>query len=263
MEVDYYNQSDYNQTDYNQTDYNEVKLEPHDILMRDRMKGHSMMYQDGFDNGQDSNPGYSCEFCNHKCGTMSGIRNHMHRKHPDLVQASKTYKKKNSEMVETDDKNSDYLADAKYQVKKEKLGGKVKVMKKCPDCEQSFASMFLRLKHIRATHPERKIFNCRFCKGHKYIYFKSLTDHIEKKHPEQNSDGNEVLTEKNYKSTRTTCPICKGTFNSVSGMMTHYTSVHPEAKVYDCSVCDKRYLTLEGLQYHNFPQYWYIFAVAG
>ena len=62
---------------------------------------------------------------------------------------------------------------------------KFKGTKKCPDCEQTFASMFLRMKHVKTMHPERKIYYCPVCKA-KHLYSKSLTEHILKKHPEQN-----------------------------------------------------------------------------
>ena len=71
------------------------------------------------------------------------------------------------------------------QIQNQGVGGKVKGTKKCPDCEQIFASMFLRMKHVKTMHPERKIYYCPVCKA-KHLYSKSLTEHILKKHPEQN-----------------------------------------------------------------------------
>ena len=44
--------------------------------------------------------------------------------------------------------------------------------------------MFLRMKHVKTMHPERKIYYCPVCKA-KHLYSKSLTEHILKKHPEQ------------------------------------------------------------------------------
>jgi hypothetical protein len=64
-------------------------------------------------------------------------------------------------------------------------------------------------------------------------------------HPQKHG-GKCLIPDQESKSSRTMCPICKKSFNSIAGMMNHYTSEHPEGKVYDCSVCDKKYLTLEG-----------------
>ena len=51
------------------------------------------------------------------------------------------------------------------------------------------------------------------------------------------------------------CPTCKVVFQSKDEMMKHYTSAHPEAIIYNCSICDKNFVTTNGLSNHMFSNH--------
>ena len=65
-----------------------------------------------------------------------------------------------------------------------------------------------------------------------------MKEHYATEHPETKS--------------KTACAVCNKAFESKHLMMEHYELEHPESRIYNCSVCDERYLTLNGLQTHAF-----------
>ena len=48
------------------------------------------------------------------------------------------------------------------------------------------------------------------------------------------------------------CPVCKETFEFRSFLIKHLRTNHEDFKIYDCSQCDKNFLTLQGQMYHMF-----------
>ena len=85
----------------------------------------------------------------------------------------------------------------------------------------------------------------------KYLLGSNLENHISTKHPEQDSD----ISHTGKKGNIRTCPICKIVFKSRSLMMKHFTSVHPEEKIYSCSLCNYKFRTLTGLNIHVFNRH--------
>jgi len=109
----------------------------------------------------------------------------------------------------------------------------------CFQCKEVFDSKVDRIKHVIMKHPEIKIYDCSICEE-KYVSVRGLAKHESTKHGMQISKIDKK------------CPVCLEAFESRTKMMKHYTSSHPESKIYNCSLCDEHYLNVKGLQKHIF-----------
>ena len=119
----------------------------------------------------------------------------------------------------------------------------------CPECKEIFETANSRIKHVLMTHPETKIHNCLHC-DKAYLTEKALSDHQRRIHGKESVVKSEFR--KNRIQNRKRCPICKEIFESKNLMMSHYTSMHPEARTHRCTVCNEQYQTLIGLRQHMF-----------
>ena len=164
---------------------------------------------------------YNCQYCDFKCLQLrSTLGSHISRKHPNHNSNSlKTYSRR------------------------------INSSRTCPVCKKEFQTRLTMIEHYTTTHPDAKIYNCQFCDA-KYLQGPGLEKHISKIHPEHDSNIYSALTDK--QTNKKKCTICKIVFKSKVIMLQHFTSMHPEANVYNCSLCDAQYLTLQGLQDHTF-----------
>jgi len=186
---------------------------------------------------------YPCDICDKMFGRNGRLKIHMKIKHNIIVVQKKhsSHKKDKCEKKEKETRDNNGK-------------GKVAVVKRCPECKQTFESMILLIQHVETVHPDRKIYDCQFCKL-QYLSVKRLAVHLSKKHSDQNSDGKCLLPNQDFKGSHKMCPICKELFHSRTLMMKHYTSKHPEGKIYDCLVCNEQYLSLNGLNTHMFSSH--------
>ena len=227
---------------------------------------------------------YPCKFCNHRCATKSGIVDHIRRHHEGwspkvaivkcpICEKELTSKSMKKHMQSLHEKKRPYTCDLcglsfalkatwkahinrKYSCKNriektnERNSLKGKINRSCPVCEEVFESNALKVNHIAEKHPERKIYDCLFCET-KFLSIKHLTRHLSRKHEKEH--GPDIYSSLPVpKGSNRICPICKRVFKTRTIVMEHYTSVHPEAQIYNCSLCEERYLTLNGLNSHIF-----------
>ena len=158
---------------------------------------------------------YNCQYCDFKCLQLrSTLGSHISRKHPNH--------------------NSNSL---------KKYSRRINSSRSCPVCKKEFQTRLTMIEHYTSTHPDAKIYNCQFCDA-KYLQGPGLEKHISKIHPEHDSNIYSALTDK--QTNKKKCTICKIVFKSKVIMLQHFTSMHPEANVYNCSLCDAQYLTLQG-----------------
>ena len=163
---------------------------------------------------------YKCQYCDFKCLQLTTLRSHLSRKHPNH----------NSNLLKTTSR-------------------RFNSSRTCPVCKKEFQTRLTMIEHYTSTHPDAKIYNCPFCDA-KYLQGPGLEKHISKIHPEHDSNIYCAIT--NKQTNKKKCSICKIVFKSKVIMIRHFTSMHPEANVYNCSLCDEQYLTLQGLQDHTF-----------
>nr|XP_032528451.1 zinc finger protein 782-like [Danaus plexippus plexippus] len=108
----------------------------------------------------------------------------------------------------------------------------------CEFCSSSFVYAAQLRKHIRSVH-ENKDYYCVECD----IMFKSmdnLKQHLQRAKRHRDSSS--------YKYT---CPQCPERFISQSTLATHRTNAHGAAKSESCSVCARKYSSLEALRWHT------------
>ena len=156
-----------------------------------------------------------CQYCDFKCLLSKTIKNHTAYKHP-----GKHY-----------DPNS---------------------LRICKTCKETFPTRIELMEHHISNHPEakQKVYSCPFC-AVKYLGRRSgynLQNHISNEHPEHDTD----VLHFRKKGTHNSCPSCKLVFKSRDLMVKHFTSMHPDEKIYSCSICNEKYLTLVGLETHEF-----------
>jgi hypothetical protein len=123
---------------------------------------------------------------------------------------------------------------------------------KCPVrvCKEVFESFSSRLKHFAVAHPSRTIYECSFCNV-KHIEKYKIQQHLKRKHEKEH--GSEIYRSlPALKGGNRKCVVCKEIFKSKSEMMKHYTLMHPDASIYNCTMCDEKFVTLNGLTGHNF-----------
>ena len=117
-------------------------------------------------------------------------------------------------------------------------------------CKEVFESHSSRLKHFADAHPSRTIYDCSFCNVKDIDKFK-IQKHLKTKHEKEH--GSEIYKSlPALKGGNRKCVICREIFKSKSEMMKHYTLMHPDASVYNCTMCDEKFVTLNGLAGHNF-----------
>ena len=128
-----------------------------------------------------------------------------------------------------------------------------KINRPCPVCDEVSESYDSKVRHIAEKHPERKIYNCLFCEK-KFLSIKYFHMHLSQKHEEEH--GPDIYNSLPVpKGSRRKCPICKRVFKSRTIVMEHYALAHPEAQIYNCSLCEQRYPTLSGLNSHIFKSH--------
>ena len=160
---------------------------------------------------------HDCQFCDFKCLLLKTLNKHKAHKHSEHCHPKLLPKMSN---------NSTRI---------------------CRVCSEKFSTRIGMMEHYISNHPDTKVYSCQFC-GVKQLGGRNLEKHITRKHPEHES----YIPHSGKKAGYRMCPICKLSFKSRSLMMEHFPSVHPEEKIYSCSLCDDKYLSLNGLNNHVF-----------
>ena len=161
---------------------------------------------------------HDCHYCDFKCLILNTLKKHKVRKHPEHCDPKMLPKTSNNSTTRI-----------------------------CQVCKEKFSTRIGMMEHYISNHPDTKVYSCQFC-GVKQLGGRNLEKHITRKHPEQES----YIPHSGKKAGYRMCPICKLSFKSRSLMMEHFPSVHPEEKIYSCSLCDDKYLSLNGLNNHVF-----------
>ena len=161
---------------------------------------------------------HDCHYCDFKCLILNTLKKHKARKHPEHCDPKLLPKTSNNSTTRI-----------------------------CQVCKEKFSTRIGMMEHYISNHPDTKVYSCQFC-GVKQLGGRNLEKHITRKHPEQES----YIPHSGKKAGYRMCPICKLSFKSRSLMMEHFPSVHPEEKIYNCSLCDEHYLNVKGLQKHIF-----------
>ena len=164
---------------------------------------------------------YNCQHCDFKCLKSETLKKHASQKHPE----------DNSNLYQTANK-------------------KIRSSRVCRVCKKEFQTRILMIEHYTSNHPDVKVYSCPFCNVKLLKAFR-LEKHISKEHPEHDSD----LSFTGKKGSHNTCTTCKLVFKSRGLMMKHLMSAHPEEKIYSCSLCNDKYLTLHGLNLHVFNRH--------
>ena len=114
-------------------------------------------------------------------------------------------------------------------------------------CKEVFEYHSSRLKHFADAHPSRTIYDCSFCNVKDIDKFK-IQKHLKTKHEKEH--GSEIYKSlPALKGGNRKCVICREIFKSKSEMMKHYTLMHPDASVYNCTMCDEKFVTLNWLRF--------------
>ena len=158
---------------------------------------------------------YCCQHCDFKCLILKILQNHHSQKHPGQCEP--------------------------------KFSRSSRV---CSVCKIDFQSRIRMIEHCISNHPDIKVHSCPFCNV-KYLQGIRLEIHISKVDPEHESD----ISHTGKKGSDRMCTICKIVFKSRSLMMKHFISVHPEEKIYSCSLCNDKYLSHNGLTLHVFNRH--------
>ena len=262
-----------------------TQLKKHIILVHEK---EGSIIDKVIDPYEDEKRPFHCEICNHKCGTKMGLYSHIRKIHEGKTEpvvncpvCGKDFKGKRSlelHIQTVHEKKKPFSCDicgsrfgqrsSLRKHKKNKLYNSEDMCKKdpnkpdtfkeerergdksCPVCKEVFESFSLKVKHVAAMHPERKIFNCSFC-DKKFLKLTSLKRNLGKQHEKEHGPG-VYSSIPAPKGSQRRCPICNGIFKSSSEKMKHYISMHPEAPIYDCSQCKERYTSLCGLNIHIF-----------
>ena len=163
---------------------------------------------------------HDCQYCDYKCLLLKTLKTHKAHKHPEHCHPKLLPKTSN---------NSARI---------------------CRVCSEKFSTRIGMMEHYISNHPDTKVYSCQFC-GVKQLGGRNLEKHITRKHPEHES----YIPHSGKKAGYRMCTICKISFKSRSLMMKHFTSVHPEEKLYSCSLCNNKYLSHNGLSLHVFNRH--------
>ena len=164
---------------------------------------------------------HHCQYCDFKCLLLKTLKKHKAHKHSEHCDPKLLPKTSN---------NSTRI---------------------CRVCKEKFQTRIGMMEHYISNHPDAKVYSCPFCDVRYLQGYRSgnrLEKHISKEHPEHDSD----ISHFNKKGTHNSCPNCKLVFKSRGLMVKHFTSMHPEEKIYSCSHCNEKYLSLNGLNSHVF-----------
>ena len=237
-EIDFEDPLQEGEPDY--LDYCESKVEPHIKIEEELMADHqnpkqvfsrkkeltSKSMKKHMQSLHEKKRPYTCDLCGLSFAKKAAWKAHINRK---------------------------YSCKKRIEKNNERNTLKGKINRSCPVCEEVFESNNLKIKHIAEKHPERKIYNCLFCEA-KFLSIKNFHMHLSQKHEKEH--GLDIYSSLPVpKGSRRICPICKRVFKKRTIVMEHYTLVHPEAQIYNCSLCEERYLTLSGLNSHIFKSH--------
>ena len=186
---------------------------------------------------------FACELCSQKFGRRGTLNLHIRNVHQKL------YCKKSSDKIYTCTCGKKMITEQGLKLHVKNSCGKGKNIL-CPVCKEVFESFSSRMKHFAVAHPQRTIYDCSFCNS-KYLEKSQLRQHLKNRHEKEH--GPEIYSSLPApKGGNKKCPVCKEIFKSRSDTMKHYTLMHPDASIYNCSVCDDKFVTLNGLKWHNF-----------
>ena len=248
------NNKDYPEASENQDPFLEVQIKEEFVEKKgtlDQAKDHS----------KNEEKTYPCKFCNHTSAKKSGIVNHISQHH-ELT--SKSMKRHIQLLHENERPYTCDLCGLSFVLKTtwkahinqkcknriERNNKRITVKGKCPVCKEVFESNALKIKHVTEKHPERKIYDCLFCET-KFVSLNAFHLHLSQKHEKEHGPDIFSSLPVPKKSVRI-CPICKRVFKTRTKMMEHYALVHPEAPMFNCSQCEEKYLSLNGIQKHVF-----------
>ena len=112
---------------------------------------------------------------------------------------------------------------------------------RCTECKQRFQKSYEATAHYLTTHENSN----------------DLPENNEKWNKSKNSKNpkNSKNCKKNMKRKDAgikKCPVCKETFEFRFFLIKHVRSTHEDFRIYDCSHCDKNFLSLQGQMNHKF-----------
>ncbi|XP_060075602.1 uncharacterized protein LOC132555264 [Ylistrum balloti] len=117
----------------------------------------------------------------------------------------------------------------------------------CKYCGETFSSRSLYRRHVD-IHPEFKPWRCKFC-PEKFVFQKTLIDHITQNHPGQENAKVE---------TRFACNICGNTYGKLWSLRNHLDVEHNDQRElancekikFYCPFCNRGFLYKTGLDIH-------------
>ena len=201
---------------------------------------------------------YQCGYCEYRNFRKQCLRVHMettHRKEKEFKALSLE-----CQLCKTEEKHPECKYEPWREMSEEDFKRRRVFSSQCTHCEQVFDNKSLRVKHFRESHPDKKVYNCDYCK-YSTNYLPNLKDHVNSLHEKKTlhccdrcdfktswkqlyhrhmRDEHGEHKKKSKHRTNGEPLLCDGcafsTFSKVK-FEYHRTSVHGTQKPFSCQYC--------------------------